>query len=129
MHTPLIVGRAPTCDLAVFDPTISRRHAELVCDEGGVSLRDLGSSNGTFVNGTRVQAVTVEVDDLVAFGKVAFRLESFVPQTPCTSIAAVPSAPLGATIVRQMSMRGDGRGALAPFDAPATAPGGLPRAI
>src|SRR3954453_8720419 len=84
MHTPLIVGRAPTCDLPVFDPTISRRHAELVGDEGGVSLRDLGSSNGTFVNGTKVQAVTVEVDDLVAFGKVAFRLESYVPHTPFT---------------------------------------------
>ena len=48
---PLIVGRAPTCDLPVFDPTISRRHAEVVADGDGVRIRDLGSSNGTFVNG------------------------------------------------------------------------------
>ena len=49
LHAPLIVGRAPTCDLSVSDPTISRRHAELVVDDDQVTLRDLGSSNGTFV--------------------------------------------------------------------------------
>jgi adenylate cyclase len=128
MHIPLIIGRAPTCDLPVFDPTISRRHAELVCDDDGVSLRDLGSSNGTFVNGAKVATATLEVDDLVAFGKVAFRLESFVPQTPALSMSAVPSAPLGATIVRQMPMR-DSRAAIASLNAPATAPGGLTRAV
>jgi adenylate cyclase len=128
MHTPLIIGRAPTCDLPVFDPTISRRHAELVCDEDTVSLRDLGSSNGTFVNGAKVTEATLEVDDLVAFGKVAFRLESFVPATPPMSMSVVQSAPLGSTIVRQMPMR-DSRAALASLNAPATAPGGLSRAV
>ena len=67
---PLIVGRAPTCDLPVFDPTISRRHAELVADGESLSLKDLGSSNGTFLNGAKVEQATVAVDDLVAFGKV-----------------------------------------------------------
>src|SRR3954463_10169211 len=89
---PMLVGRAPTCDVPVFDPTISRRHAELVCDEENVTLRDLGSSNGTFVNGARVTEATLAVDDLIAFGKVAFRLESFVPSTPAMSMSAVPSA-------------------------------------
>src|SRR5687768_3991284 len=59
MHAPMIIGRAPTCDLPVFDPTISRRHAELVCDDSGVSLRDLGSSNGTFVNGARIETAEI----------------------------------------------------------------------
>src|SRR3954453_4149806 len=128
MHTPLIIGRAPTCDVPVFDPTISRRHAELVCDEENVTLRDLGSSNGTFVNGARVTEATLAVDDLIAFGKVAFRLESFVPSTPPMSMSAVPSAPLGSTIVREMPMR-DSRAALASLNAPATAPGGLSRSV
>jgi pSer/pThr/pTyr-binding forkhead associated (FHA) protein len=128
MHVPLIIGRAPTCDLPVFDPTISRRHAELVCDEDTVALRDLGSSNGTFVNGAKVMEATLQVDDLVAFGKVAFRLESFVPATPPMPMSMVPSAPLGSTIVRQMPMR-DSRAALASLNAPATAPGGLSRAV
>ena len=88
LHAPLIVGRAPTCDLSVADPTISRRHAELVVDEDQVTLRDLGSSNGTFVNGHKVAAATLEVDDLIAFGKVAFRLATYVP-TPSVSTVAL----------------------------------------
>src|SRR5438552_4150798 len=55
---PMLVGRAPTCDVPVFDPTISRRHAELSLVAGGVEILDLGSSNGTFVNGDRVTKTT-----------------------------------------------------------------------
>ena len=49
-----IVGRAVTSDLPIYDPTVSRRHAELSLVPGGVAVHDLGSSNGTFVNGTRI---------------------------------------------------------------------------
>src|SRR3954468_1323408 len=107
LNAPLIVGRAPTCDLSVADPTISRRHAELVVDEDQVTLRDLGSSNGTFVNGQKVAAATLEVDDLIAFGKVAFRLATYTP-TPNASTIAVPVASggvAGPTIVRELSLR------------------------
>jgi adenylate cyclase len=125
---PLVVGRAPTCDLPVFDPTISRRHAELVCDIESIRLRDLGSSNGTFVNGAKVATATLTVDDLVAFGKVAFRVEAHARATPPgVPQASAPAAP-GPTIVRQIPMR-DSNAALAALNAPPTAPGGLSRAI
>ena len=52
--TPMLVGRAPTCDVPVFDPTVSRRHAELSLVGGGVKVVDLGSANGTFVNGEKI---------------------------------------------------------------------------
>ena len=125
---PLIVGRAPTCDLPVFDPTISRRHAELVSDGANVKVRDLGSSNGTFVNGAKIEQVTLVIDDLVAFGKVPFRLESFV--LPVLEDVPLPviEAPAGATIVRQIPMR-DSNAALASLGAPTTAPGGFTRAV
>ena len=76
-----VVGRALTSDIPVFDPTISRRHAELTSDESGVAVRDLGSSNGTFVNGARVDAARVGVGDVVSFGKVSFLIteRSVVP--------------------------------------------------
>ncbi len=121
----LIVGRAPTCDLPVFDPTISRRHAELVADGDSLRLRDLGSSNGTFINGAKVEQATVAVDDLVAFGKVPFRLMTYsaAPTPPAPSVAAPPA---GATIVRQIPMR-ESNAALASLSAPTTAPGGLTR--
>jgi len=130
-RAPVIVGRAPTCDLSVSDPTISRRHAELVVDEEQVTLRDLGSSNGTFVNGHKVAAATLEVDDLIAFGKVAFRLATYVP-TPNVSTVAVPkagaagAAGAGPTIVREMSLR-NRQTPFTSLNAPSTAPGGVSR--
>jgi adenylate cyclase len=116
---PLIVGRAPTCDLPVFDPTISRRHAELTSDGTAVAMRDLGSSNGTFVNGAKVDRAKVSVDDQVAFGKVTFRLINFGIPTPVASQPAVLRPPMGATIVRQIPMH-DPSAAIASMSEPAT---------
>ena len=61
----LVVGRAPNSDIPIIDPTISRRHAEVECGDAGVTIRDLGSSNGTFVNGTRVDASPVSATTLL----------------------------------------------------------------
>ena len=46
---PLVVGSAPECDLVTADPGVSRQHCRLTLDERGVSVRDLGSKNGTLV--------------------------------------------------------------------------------
>lgn len=92
----LVVGRALTSDLPVFDPTISRRHAELTCDETGVEVRDLASSNGTFVNGTKVEQARLAVGDLVAFGKVLFRLTERPPASLSTTPRATPKVTPGA---------------------------------
>src|SRR6476620_1297259 len=101
---PLIVGRAPTCDLPVFDPTISRRHAEITSDGGEVVVRDLGSSNGTFVNGIRTSNALLAVDDTVAFGKVSFKLAAYAAPTPSSSLAGLSRPMAGATIIRQIPM-------------------------
>jgi adenylate cyclase len=101
---PLIVGRAPTCDLPVFDPTISRRHAEITSDGGEVVVRDLGSSNGTFVNGIRTSNALLAVDDTVAFGKVSFTLVAYATPTPSSSLAGLARPMAGATIIRQIPM-------------------------
>src|SRR3954470_24853801 len=103
---PMLVGRAPTCDVPVFDPTISRRHAELSLVAGGVEITDLGSSNGTFVNGDRVTKRTARGGDVVTFGKVVFKLQDSAPPRP----AAPHAPPAGATIVR--SIKGTGFGGL-----------------
>jgi len=101
---PMVVGRAPTSDIPVFDPTISRRHAELVTDDRGVQVRDLGSSNGTFLNGSRIETCTVAVGDTVTFGKVAFKLHP-ASITSAPTVADAKDAPSGATIVRQLPVR------------------------
>lgn len=50
----VVVGRSPDCDVVLNTTSVSRQHAELLCDDAGWRVRDLGSRNGTGVNGTRV---------------------------------------------------------------------------
>ena len=113
----LVVGRAPSSDIAIFDPTISRRHAELQVDETGLRVRDLGSSNGTFHNGNRLddeEPVKLAPGDTITFGKVAFRVQPAGPTTvhsPSGGIVAPLDESanghprLSATIVRQLPVR------------------------
>ncbi|MBB0232260.1 FHA domain-containing protein, partial [Streptomyces calidiresistens] len=73
---PMSIGRAPGSVLRLNDASVSRFHAQLhAVPGGGWSLRDLGSANGTWVNGRRVTgAVPVAPGDRVRFGGTAFRL-------------------------------------------------------
>src|SRR5262245_29922903 len=70
----LLIGRSSTCQLVLADDTVSRRHAELRVEEGRWLLRDLGSSNGTWVNGRRVIEAEVRPGDLLHLGGAAVRL-------------------------------------------------------
>src|SRR3954466_15983454 len=70
----VVVGRGLTSDIAIYDPTISRRHAELIVGADAVQVKDLGSSHGTYINGARVANGQLALDNTVTFGKVTFRL-------------------------------------------------------
>jgi hypothetical protein len=73
----LTVGRAPSCDCVLPEECVSRRHAELRRDGGRWFLRDLGSSNGTRVNGMRVVEDTeVRPGDRLSLGGAAYRLRA-----------------------------------------------------
>jgi len=65
---PVTVGRADDNDLVLADPEVSRHHARLEPDGQGWRAIDLGSTNGTWVNGVRLNAATIAVGDEVAFG-------------------------------------------------------------
>jgi hypothetical protein len=69
------LGRSHECDCVLTDPTVSRRHACLRYRDGTWWLRDLGSSNGTCVNGCRVvDEVEVRAGDRVSLGASTYRL-------------------------------------------------------
>jgi pSer/pThr/pTyr-binding forkhead associated (FHA) protein len=70
---PLLIGRSPRCDLVLNDPTVSRRHAELVQADDGWIVRDLSSTNGTRVNGWRIRRATVALDDELMLGAQKLR--------------------------------------------------------
>jgi pSer/pThr/pTyr-binding forkhead associated (FHA) protein len=67
-----IVGRRQDCDLCVPLTVVSRRHCALNMDGGELSIRDLGSSNGTFVNGERVDEADLVPGDKVSIGPLDF---------------------------------------------------------
>ncbi|MEM9186191.1 MAG: EAL domain-containing protein [Planctomycetota bacterium] len=72
--SPFTVGRRVDQDLTIPSPTVSGQHAELVLDES-LWVRDLGSTNGTFVNGVRItDACRVNHGDLVQFAQIVFRV-------------------------------------------------------
>jgi hypothetical protein len=64
----LVVGRDPTCDIVLVDPRVSRRHVEIVPAGGIVRYRDLGSSNGTRLNGTARAVGELALGDVLALG-------------------------------------------------------------
>ncbi|GAA5103555.1 BTAD domain-containing putative transcriptional regulator [Nocardia iowensis] len=70
------IGRLPDNDLVLDDARVSRHHARLVVREAGVLLVDLGSANGTYVNGTQIVAGTLLSDgDTIRIGSTAMRVE------------------------------------------------------
>ncbi len=100
----VVVGRGLTSDIAIYDPTISRRHAELIVGADAVQVKDLGSSNGTYINGARVANGQLALDNTITFGKVTFRLagpSGPLPAIQRPAIAAEFGAPAG-QIVRQL---------------------------
>jgi hypothetical protein len=69
------IGRAGECDLVLTDISVSRLHARLERDGAGWQLQDLGSTNGTRLNGWLVSSpVPVRAGDQVSFGAVSFVL-------------------------------------------------------
>jgi pSer/pThr/pTyr-binding forkhead associated (FHA) protein len=73
-----VIGRAPSNDIPISDPSLSRRHAEIRTEGRIAYLRDLGSSNGTCVNGRRVirEPVRLSDGDAVQVGQVSMTYHS-----------------------------------------------------
>lgn len=73
----LTVGRGRSNDIVLGDASVSREHAELVSAAAGWKLRDLNSTNGVTVNGTKVREHTLASGDRIAFGNVELRFDRF----------------------------------------------------
>jgi hypothetical protein len=86
---PTVVGRAPECHLRLDANGLSRQHARLVLARGGVQVEDLGSTNGTFINGKRVQRGIAVAGDEIGFDQLRFRLTVPGKQEPGDSATPV----------------------------------------
>jgi hypothetical protein len=75
VDTAVTIGRNSDCDLSLNDTYLSSRHARLTNDEGDLSIEDLGSTNGTYVNQELVDGrVHLERGDIVQVGGVLFEV-------------------------------------------------------
>lgn len=92
----LIIGRTSDADLTVNDEKVSRRHAQLTLARDDVSIRDLSSTNGTYVNGERTEASDVQPGDRLRVGDTTLTLVS--PVAGATTLLAASD---GGTVVTQ----------------------------
>lgn len=82
------IGRSLSADLRFEDPTVSRRHAVLILESGGVRVLDDRSLNGVFINGERVVSQLLDDGDEIVIGRYRLR---FADLTPAPAAAIVPA--------------------------------------
>lgn len=75
LPAPLLIGQSPICEFHLEDPMVSRRHVSLDVVRGHIHLRDLGSTNGTVVNGVRVIEAELVGGERIAIGESVLGLE------------------------------------------------------
>jgi len=108
-----VLGRDPGCDIVITGPHVSRRHAEISIRSGHLWVKDLGSSNGSFLNGKRTEESQLKHGDEVKFDAVTFKvvgpsepvdafdeadMTQFRPSLAPKPAAAVSVAPSGAAV-------------------------------
>jgi pSer/pThr/pTyr-binding forkhead associated (FHA) protein len=70
-----VVGRGESCDLRVPLMSVSRNHCEIRNENDSLTVKDLGSSNGTYVNNKRINEETVSAGDRLVIGPVVFTVQ------------------------------------------------------
>ncbi len=69
------VGRKEDCTIRIPLGTVSRRHCEIFLEEDGITLKDLGAANGTFLNNRKITEEELEAGDQIVIGPVVFTLQ------------------------------------------------------
>lgn len=106
----LVIGRADDCDLIIDEPGVSRHHAEIERNFQKIVVRDLGSANGTRVNGEPVQEAQISVGDQVSFDQQRFLLtrpgvdEERARQSPAVPSPRSVHAPEPGTVKRLLGL-------------------------
>lgn len=86
-----VVGRQRECQVRIPSADVSRRHCVLTFEDGYLYVEDLGSTNGTFVNGERVVGKeVVQPDDMLEIGPATFTVKYDAPEGVAEALGAIP---------------------------------------
>ncbi len=88
----LFVGRSSDLDMVLVEEMVSRKHARMVLNGSRLELEDLGSTNGTFVNGEKIEKATVGKGDRILIGSNILRVVSTSAEEPMTTRGSNTSA-------------------------------------
>jgi DNA-binding NtrC family response regulator len=100
---PVYFGSSPACDLVLSDKTVSRKHVVAMRDEtGAVIVRDLGSTNGTYIGGSKFTEITIGFGSEIKVGRSVIK---FVPEEEVVEPTASESEAFGSLVGRDTKMR------------------------
>ncbi len=72
-HNTVLIGRSMEADISLLDPSVSARHAQLINGSHGFEIEDLGSTNGTTVEGRRITRAPLQSGDRISVGQIDFK--------------------------------------------------------
>ena len=78
----VVVGRSSELDMVLAEDMVSRRHARILCSASEIAIEDLGSTNGTFVNGEKITRTTLKEGDRVLIGTSILKVVRLDPAAP-----------------------------------------------
>ena len=99
---PIYFGSAPTCDLVLSDKTVSRRHLMAVREAQEVILRDQGSTNGSYIQGSRFKEITIGYGAEVKVGRTVLK---YLPEEEVVEPEVSDSDIFGSLVGRNLKMR------------------------
>jgi predicted component of type VI protein secretion system len=93
--TSSVIGRRHDCDLQIALKEVSKRHCQITMDNSSLRVRDLGSTNGTFVNNERIDETDVRAGDYIRIGPLTFQIQidGDPEEASAPSYAEEPAAP------------------------------------
>lgn len=113
-----VIGRLPECDVQLNTNTVSRKHAKVTIDGGRFFVEDLGSGNGTFVNGQQItQRTEIKNQDRIKLGPMLMRFEHEGPASGSARPVAPAPAPKAAPKPQPKIKGGDDFGGDDDFEA------------
>src|SRR5947207_8880019 len=101
-NKPVTFGSAPACDLVLTDKTVSRRHAMALLEGNEVLVRDLGSTNGSFIQGSRFKEITVGFGAEIKLGRTVIK---FLPEEEAVEPAEAEVDSFGQLVGRDVKLR------------------------